>query len=94
MVSQKRTNIPKGDERTDFENAFPGNEIWEKLTELAAGGDCRAMKLYYDLLEKRQRNSGADIMQMAAIRRAVFGDDAVVSDFAGHTEEENETEID
>lgn len=59
--------------------------VWEQLLRLAEGGDIRAIKLYYDLLEKKQRPAaavdappaGQSIEPMAAIRRAVFGDAAV-----------------
>ncbi len=56
--------------------------VWEQLLRLAEGGDIRAIKLYYDMLEKKQRPAvgggiGADMEPMAAIRRAVFGDAAV-----------------
>ena len=54
--------------------------VWEQLLRLAESGDIRAIKLYYDMLEKKQRPAleasvGAvpDIEPMAAIRRAVFG---------------------
>ena len=57
--------------------------VWEQLVRLAEGGDLRAIKLYYEMLEKQQRQKkgvcgeeGDDIEQMAAIRRAVFGDAA------------------
>lgn len=64
----------------EFGGVISGTEIWDKLTALAAAGDCRAMKLYYELLEKKQKanaKDAPDMMQMAAIRRAVFGSDAV-----------------
>ncbi len=67
-----------------MEQVHAGNEIWDKLTALAASGDCRAMKLYYELLEKKQRAHAADapdMAQMAAIRRAVFGEKAMREDF-------------
>lgn len=55
--------------------------VWEQLLRLAEGGDIRAIKLYYDMLEKKQRQGAAgtvpDMEPMAAIRRAVFGDAAV-----------------
>ncbi len=55
--------------------------VWEQLLRLAEGGDIRAIKLYYDMLEKKQRpvtaeRSAPDMEPMAAIRRAVFGDAA------------------
>ena len=76
-------NIPCG--RTNIESSpQESGAVWEQLLRLAEGGDIRAIKLYYDMLEKKQRSaSGAsvgsvpDIEPMAAIRRAVFGDAAV-----------------
>ena len=55
--------------------------VWEQLLRLAEGGDIRAIKLYYDMLEKKQRPVTAgghapDMEPMAAIRQAVFGDAA------------------
>ena len=29
--------------------------VWEQLLRLAEGGDIRAIKLYYDMLDKKQR---------------------------------------
>lgn len=56
--------------------------VWEQLLRLAEGGDIRAIKLYYDMLEKKQHPAPkgtcpSDMEPMAAIRRAVFGDAAV-----------------
>jgi len=56
--------------------------VWEQLIRLAEGGDIRAIKLYYDMLEKKQHPAPkgtcpSDMEPMAAIRRAVFGDAAV-----------------
>lgn len=58
--------------------------VWEQLLVLAEGGDIRAIKLYYDMLEKKQAQArgtegteDGGVEQMAAIRRAVFGDAAV-----------------
>ena len=75
--------------------------IWEQLLRLAEGGDLRAIKLYYDMLEKKERQQKSngndddrDMEQMAAIRRAVFGDamiggmDSAAED---HTREEDDT---
>ena len=57
--------------------------VWEQLLRLAEGGDLRAIKLYYEMLEKKERqqlsggNDGdREIEQMASVRRAVFGDAA------------------
>ena len=57
--------------------------VWEQLLRLAEGGDLRAIKLYYEMLEKHQRQQKSvhaeeerEMEQMAAIRRAVFGDAA------------------
>lgn len=63
--------------------------VWEQLLQLAESGDIRAIKLYYDMLEKKQRpapqsGTSPDMEPMAAIRRAVFGDAAV--DAAGYPE--------
>lgn len=68
--------------------------VWEQLLRLAESGDLRAIKLYYEMLEKKQRQqksvSGEDdreMEQMAAIRRAVFGDSAVLPMCADDGEE-------
>ncbi|MBP3919603.1 MAG: hypothetical protein J6I50_10605 [Clostridia bacterium] len=55
--------------------------IWKKLLSKAKSGDYRSIKLYYDLLEKKEKAQNADsnkqeVMQLSAIRRAVFGDSA------------------
>ena len=53
--------------------------IWNALLQQAQNGDLRAIKLYYELLEKKRRGAGGDaaaVEDMAAIRRAVFGDGA------------------
>jgi len=73
---EKRTNI----ESTPQES----RAVWEQLLRLAEEGDIRAIKLYYEMLEKKQRSlsSGGgspDMEQMADIRRAVFGDAAAVT---------------
>ncbi len=75
-------------ERTNREEKLQESaDVWEQLLRLAEGGDIRAIKLYYDMLEKKQRSvphDGTahggitpDMEPMAAIRRAVFGDAAV-----------------
>lgn len=70
-------------ERTNIESApLESNAVWEQLLRLAEGGDIRAIKLYYEMLEKKQRSASAggislEVEPMAAIRRAVFGDAAV-----------------
>ena len=70
-------------ERTNSESALPESDaVWEQLLRLAEGGDIRAIKLYYEMLEKKQRSASAGgvsfhVEPMAAIRRAVFGDAAV-----------------
>ena len=61
--------------------------VWEQLLRLAEDGDIRAIKLYYEMLEKKQqaqtvtggtdKKAESEIESMAAIRRAVFGDAAV-----------------
>ncbi|MBE6657117.1 MAG: hypothetical protein E7604_01605 [Ruminococcaceae bacterium] len=53
--------------------------VWGQLLRLAEEGDLRAIKLYYEMLEKKQRQKKAsaadtELEQMAAIRRAVFGE--------------------
>ena len=53
--------------------------MWEQLLQLAESGDIRAIKLYYEMLEKKRRPAPstadtAEIESMAAIRRAVFED--------------------
>ena len=76
-----------------FAEAAESEAVWEQLLALAEGGDIRAIKLYYEMLDKKQRGSTAHgtahgtahctagddstIEQIAAIRRAVFGDEAV-----------------
>ena len=70
-------------ERTNSESALSESDaVWEQLLRLAEGGDIRAIKLYYEMLEKKQRSASAGgvsfhVEPMAAIRRAVFGDAAV-----------------
>ena len=54
------------------------DSVWEQLLQLAKSGDIRAIKLYYEMQEKRQRTGDGDaaaMTQMAQIRRAVFGED-------------------
>lgn len=72
-------------DRTNIKS-FPqeSGTVWEQLLRLAESGDIRAIKLYYDMLEKKQRpasgtsaGTAPDIEPMAAIRRAVFGDAAI-----------------
>ena len=68
-----------------FAEAAESEAVWEQLLALAEGGDIRAIKLYYEMLDKKQRGGTAHgtagddstIEQIAAIRRAVFGDEAV-----------------
>ena len=75
-TSDKRTTIlPQ-----EAESAI----VWEQLLALAESGDIRAIKLYYEMLEKKRiigagRDASGDreMEQLAAIRRAVFGDAAV-----------------
>ena len=76
LVQENRTNGKDAPQES--------TAVWEQLLRLAEEGDIRAIKLYYDMLEKKQRLStasegrgAADIEPMAAIRRAVFGDAAV-----------------
>ena len=76
--------------------------VWEQLLRLAEGGDLRAIKLYYEMLEKKERqqlsggNDGdREIEQMASVRRAVFGDavfngEAVLS--GGHIDHGTKTD--
>ncbi len=48
----------------------------EKLFSLIDEGDIRAIKLYFDLLERKREHTSEDepeVQQMAAIRKAVFG---------------------
>ena len=71
--------------------------VWKMLRGLAENGDMKAIKLYYDILVKKEQGSlsaGAsaadakmsgrkrepDMMPLAAIRRAVFGDRAMCRD--------------
>ena len=72
-----------------FTETAESEAVWEQLLALAEGGDIRAIKLYYEMLDKKQRGGTAHgtacgtagddstIEQIAAIRRAVFGDEAV-----------------
>lgn len=76
-----------------FAETAESEAVWEQLLALAEGGDIRAIKLYYEMLDKKQRGGTAHgtahgtaygtagddstIEQIAAIRRAVFGDEAV-----------------
>lgn len=64
-----------------LEMAEDSATVWKQLLRLAEGGDLRAIKLYYEMLEKKERQQKAvsaeddrEMEQMAAIRRAVFGD--------------------
>ncbi len=71
--------------------------VWEQLLRLAEGGDIRAIKLYYDMLEKKQRPAATEqhvscIEPMAAIRQAVFGDAAFGGGAMGEQTDEEEFE--
>ena len=62
---------------TASEEVVCGDAVWEQLLQLAESGDIRAIKLYYEMMEKRQRADGeeaSEMTRMAQIRRAVFGD--------------------
>ena len=72
--------------------------VWEQLLRLAESGDLRAIKLYYDMLEKQERRKNAacreddcEMEQMAAIRQAVFGDMAEVKGDAEESDGDAET---
>ena len=76
--------------RTNIESApLESDAVWEQLLRLAEDGDIRAIKLYYEMLEKKQRpqtaacvtdtKAASEIESMAAIRRAVFGDAAMTA---------------
>ena len=65
--------------------------IWNALLRQAENGDLRAIKLYYELLEKKRRAAGGmpeEIEQMATIRQAVFGDPAAGAETEAEEEEE------
>lgn len=69
--------------------------IWETLLSKARNGDCQAIKLYYDLMEKKKKAQNADsskqeVMQLSAIRRAVFGDSAWKEAIAALLKEQND----
>ena len=83
--------------------------VWKKLRGLAENGDMKAIKLYYDILAKKEQGSASaasasgvgmsggkkepDMMPLAAIRRAVFGDNAMQKDYLRVLEaEKNGTE--
>ncbi|MGM9624425.1 MAG: hypothetical protein ACI3XM_01835 [Eubacteriales bacterium] len=84
--------------------------VWKKLRGLAENGDMKAIKLYYDILAKKEQGSASaaaaasgegvsggkrepDMMPLAAIRRAVFGDSAMQKDYLRVLEaEKNGTE--
>ena len=42
-----------------FDGAESSRLIWGQLLRLAEGGDLRAIKLYYEMLEKKQRQQAA-----------------------------------
>ena len=54
-------------------------EIWLKLVRMAAAGDLKAMKLYYDLCDRGDREKsdgsgdGLNNPEVDALRRQVFG---------------------
>ena len=76
--------------------------VWEQLLRLVEDGDIRAIKLYYEMLEKKQhaqtasggtdRKAESEIESMAAIRRAVFGDAAMTAAAASAMARQNLTE--
>ena len=84
ISEQMRTNGKKTGKTGENVPAVPGGSeaVWAQLLTLAENGDIRAIKLYYEMLEKKQQaadTSGRDIEQMAAIRRAAFGDGAMLT---------------
>ena len=80
-----RTNVGKRGEENE--------EVWEQLLRQAKDGDLKAIKLYYDMLEKKQRKNtsseSAKIEQMAQIRRAVFGEAMTLEDDGDDTVDED-----
>ena len=88
MGTAKEQVFEQGGERVNFEEERGGGirdapaeeenpAIWNALLQQAENGDLRAIKLYYELLEKKRRGAGGDaeaVEDMAEIRRAVFGD--------------------
>ena len=89
MVQQKTT-----EETTDIrptglrDGEEESSVVWDQLLRLAEDGDIRAIKLYYEMLERRRRirenrESSVyrqDIEELCEIRRAVFGDAAIRED--------------
>ena len=68
--SSKRTYVKNSEKES--------RTVWKQLLRQAEDGDLKAIKLYYEMLEKKQRKNTSSetekIEQMAQIRRAVFGD--------------------
>ena len=72
--------------RGSVEKEFPA--VWQQLLLLTEKGDIRAVKLYFDLMERlyktvsKKDGAGArDMEEMAAIRRAVFGGERMAQDY-------------
>lgn len=86
---EKTTNEAGGTARTvRHDGEEESAVVWSQLLQLAESGDIRAIKLYYEMLERRRRIREnrersayrQDIEELCEIRRAVFGDAAIHED--------------